>query len=37
MSRFKRALVVGAIAGMTVLGVVAVPAPAAVANKVSCC
>jgi hypothetical protein len=37
MSRIKRGIIAGVVAGVTVLGVVGVPAAPALANKVSCC
>lgn len=37
MSRLKKALVVGVVAGMTVFGVVASPAAPASADRGTCC
>jgi hypothetical protein len=37
MSRIKRAIIAGVVAGVAVLGVVGVPASPASANHVICC
>ena len=37
MSRIKRGIIAGVVAGVAVLGVVAVPAAPALANKSLCC